>query len=67
MTPVAGCDRESILDAADAVGLSWGGNFSKPDTVHFFIDPTGGNKKLRKQLIKQAQKEYGAGGACGCD
>jgi len=60
-------DRESIRDAADAVGLSWGGDFSKPDTVHFFVDPTGGNQKARKRLIKQAQKEYKRGGACGCD
>jgi RHS repeat-associated protein len=59
-------DRQSILDAADASGLSWGGNFSKPDRVHFYKDPTGGNKKLRKKLIKQAQDDYSNGGACGC-
>jgi RHS repeat-associated protein len=60
-------DRQRILDAADATGLSWGGNFSKPDRVHFYIDPTGGSKKLRKRLIRQAQNDYNNGGACGCN
>lgn len=55
-----------IRDAAAAAGLSWGGNFSKPDVVHFYEDPTGGNKKRRQQLIDDATSVYESGSACTC-
>ena len=59
--------QDDILEAASAAGLSWGGDFSKRDPVHFYTDPTGGNKKLRKKLIKQAQDDYNNGATCGCN
>jgi RHS repeat-associated protein len=60
-------DRASIRKAAAVAGLSWGGTFTKPDDVHFFIDPTGGNKKKRLKLIEQAQEQYESGDICGCN
>ena len=46
--------RQIIRDAATAAGLSWGGDFRRPDLPHFFNDP-GGN---RRQLINNAQTRY---------
>lgn len=51
-----------VLMNAEAVGLSWGGEFrKKADPVHFYEDP--GN---RDALIKAAQKAYSNGGDCDC-
>src|SRR5439155_4341371 len=32
-------ERDALVQAADDVGLSWGGRFNKPDPGHFFHDP----------------------------
>ena len=31
--------QNKVVDAAKAAGLSWGGDYSKPDPVHFYSDP----------------------------
>jgi len=41
-----------VSDAA-AAGISWGGNFSKPDPVHFYSDP-GGNRSQRIDNFSRA-------------
>jgi filamentous hemagglutinin len=45
--------RAIILKSAQDAGLSWGGNFSKPDYPHFYVDPGG-----RTAKIIEAQKTY---------
>jgi hypothetical protein len=32
-------DENKILEAAKGAGVSWGGNFRQPDSVHFYTDP----------------------------
>ena len=48
---------EVVVNAALA-GLSWGGNFRKPDRVHFYLDP--GHRASR---IRDAQRQYKNRGA----
>ncbi len=48
-----GEQRAIILKSAQDAGLSWGGNFSKPDFPHFYVDPGG-----RTAKIIDAQKTY---------
>lgn len=50
--PAAG----KVLDAAKAAGLSWGGDFSKPDPVHFYSDPG----TDRRQLIDNFSRAVAA-------
>jgi hypothetical protein len=54
--------QDEVLNNADIASLYWGGDFNKPDPVHFFHDPG-----HRKQHIREAQKEYRNGvDDCGC-
>jgi hypothetical protein len=46
--------RQNVVDAAVNAGLSWGGNFRRPDPVHFFSNPTGS----RENAIQDAQRKY---------
>jgi len=39
-------DANKVLEAAKAAGLSWGGDFSKPDPVHFYPDPGADRRQL---------------------
>jgi hypothetical protein len=36
----------AVLESAKGAGLSWGGNFSKPDPVHFYSDPGTDRREL---------------------
>ena len=45
--------QQILLDSAKQAGLSWGGNFSKPDFPHFYFDPGS-----RTQKILEAQTTY---------
>lgn len=45
-----------VLEAAKAAGLSWGGDFSKPDPVHFYSDPG----TDRRQLIDNFSRAVAA-------
>jgi len=45
-----------VLEAAKAAGLSWGGNYSKPDPVHFYSDPG----TDRRQLIDNFSRAVAA-------
>lgn len=45
-----------VLDAAKNASLSWGGNFSKPDPVHFYSDPG----TDRRQLIDNFSRAVAA-------
>jgi hypothetical protein len=47
-------DRKIVLDTANQIGLRWGGNFRKPDPVHFDYKP----KENIKELIENASKKY---------
>lgn len=38
--------QSALVDAAKAAGLSWGGNYSKPDPVHFYDDPGTDRRQL---------------------
>ncbi|MEY4588852.1 MAG: hypothetical protein RL497_928 [Pseudomonadota bacterium] len=49
----ADAQRAIIREAANAAGLSWGGNFKPKDDVHFYSDP--GN---RDELIQSASQKY---------
>ncbi len=56
-------DQQTIvLHTASLADLDWGGNFRKPDLVHFFHDP--GN---RAKWISDAQKQNQSGNDCGCN
>jgi RHS repeat-associated protein len=54
--------QDQVLDFADTAGLDWGGDFKRPDPVHFYHDP--GN---RKDKIRDAQARYKKGANCGCN
>lgn len=47
-----------VLMAAYEAGLSWGGWFNDPDPIHFYVDPTGGDREKRAALVERVQKEY---------
>jgi hypothetical protein len=49
--------RQEVVDRAAGYGIKWGGDFRKPDPVHFYVEPAGG-RKGRKEAIKKAQKRY---------
>ncbi|HEY2009536.1 MAG TPA: M15 family metallopeptidase [Rhizomicrobium sp.] len=49
-------DRATVLDDASAAGLSWGGNFHRPDPVHFYSDPG----TDRRQLIDSFSRSVAA-------
>jgi len=51
--------QDKILDIADKNGLQWGGDFSKPDSVHFYSDPFS-NLSERRAYIVTAQQQYQA-------
>ncbi|RYH62905.1 MAG: hypothetical protein EON54_08890, partial [Alcaligenaceae bacterium] len=52
-------DQQRILrDTASQAGLSWGGNFAQPDTVHFYIDPYGRPGAGRTSLIQTQQDAF---------
>lgn len=38
--------QAAVLDAAKEAGLSWGGNYSKPDPRHFYSDPGTDRRQL---------------------
>lgn len=46
--------RGLVVDAAAHAGLSWGGDFNKPDPVHFYMNPEGS----RPDAIRDAQSTY---------
>ena len=46
----------AVLQAAKDAGLSWGGDFSKPDPVHFYSDPG----TDRRQLIDNFSRAVAA-------
>ncbi|VTU46443.1 Filamentous hemagglutinin (plasmid) [Variovorax sp. SRS16] len=50
--------RAILRDTAAQAGLSWGGNFSKPDDVHFYIDPYGVAGIGRIGLIQTQQSAF---------
>ncbi len=43
MDPAA---QDKVVQAAKAAGLSWGGDYSKPDPVHFYDDPGTDRRQL---------------------
>ena len=49
--------RALTLELARKHGLSWGGNFRKPDPVHFYVDPFG-SLADRAAAIRAAPQEY---------
>ena len=51
--------RQILRRTASLSGLAWGGNFSKPDNVHFFIDPYGKPGPGRSSLIQTQQDAHG--------
>ncbi len=52
-------EQQQILkDAATKAGLLWGGSFTKPDVVHFFVDPYGAPGPGRTSLIETQQDAY---------
>lgn len=58
--------RDTVTENAREAGLNWGGNFSRPDNVHFYKEVPGGREN-RSSYINEAQKDYSNGGAdCGC-
>lgn len=50
--------QAEVVRNAALAGLSWGGNFRKPDQVHFYVDP--GHRASR---IADAQRQYKNRGA----
>ena len=54
--PMVGRTQTAILEAAKDAGLSWGGDFSKPDPVHFYSDPG----TDRRQLIDNFSRAVAA-------
>jgi RHS repeat-associated protein len=58
--------RKNLIENARKSGFHWGGNFTKPDPVHFYIEVPGG-KKNRPGYITQAQNDFANGVQdCGC-
>jgi len=58
---IPAAQRPDVINNAEAAGLTWGGNFRKPDRVHFYHDPGD-----RKHKIPQAQNAYNKGVSCSC-
>lgn len=58
-------DRRTVVENARQAGLRWGGNFKKPDPVHFYKEVLGGRAK-RAEYIKQAQGEFKKGDVPTC-
>jgi RHS repeat-associated protein len=54
--------QDTVLNNADAAGLDWGGDFRKPDPVHFYHDPG-----KRAKRIRDAQKRNQSGDNCECN
>jgi len=52
--------RDVVVQYARKAGLSWGGNFSKPDPVHFYIEVPGGRGN-RSKYIGEAQRDFQQG------
>jgi len=50
-------NKKKLIKLANKAGLSWGGNFKKPDNVHFYKEVPGGRKN-RSKYITSARKEY---------
>jgi len=49
-------DQQLIIrNAAAGAGLSWGGNFTTPDPVHFYFDPGGNRTMLINNFTGQVQ------------
>ncbi len=58
--------QATVAANAAAAGISWGGNFSTPDPVHFYNEVPGGRGN-RSKYIADAQKDAASGAAdCGC-
>jgi len=38
--------QDKVVEAAKAAGLNWGGDYSKPDPVHFYSDPGTDRREL---------------------
>jgi RHS repeat-associated protein len=58
-------DRRAVVENARQTGLRWGGNFKKPDPVHFYKEVPGGRAK-RSIYIKEAQGDYKKGNVPVC-
>jgi RHS repeat-associated protein len=54
--------QSSVLNTAALADIAWGGNFRKPDPVHFFHDPG-----HRKKWISDAQKQNHRRSDCACN
>lgn len=48
--------QQRIREAAQAAGLSWGGNFRKPDPVHFYYDPGDDRRSLITDFGEQIRR-----------
>jgi RHS repeat-associated protein len=53
-------DRRTVVENARRTGLRWGGNFKKPDPVHFYKEIPGGRAK-RSVYIEGAQGDFKKG------
>jgi RHS repeat-associated protein len=53
--------QTTVVQNAQNAGISWGGNFTTPDNVHFYSDP--GNRTAQ---IQQAQQASQQGVNCDC-
>lgn len=58
-------DRRTVVENARQAGLRWGGNFKKPDPVHFYKEVPGGRTK-RSIYIKEAQGDFKKGNVPTC-
>ena len=66
MRSLSKSQRAKAVNNAEAAGLGWGGNFGKPDPIHFYAEVPGGRGN-RSSYIDQAQKDVSGGAAnCGC-
>lgn len=58
-------DRRTVVENARLAGLRWGGNFKKPDPVHFYKEVPGGRAQ-RSIYIKEAQGDFKKGNVPVC-